>query len=54
LGLFGIVVGDEPVMPKIRRILRYLEVLAQLEKLPRLFQNVVVLSTVEFDALLRD
>jgi hypothetical protein len=54
LGLFGIVLGDELAMPKIRRILRYLEALAQLEKLPRLFQNVVVLSTVEFDALLRD
>jgi hypothetical protein len=38
-------------MPKIRRIGLYLEMLAQLEKLPWLFRNVVALSTVEFDAL---
>jgi len=30
---------------------RYLDVLAQLEKQPWLFRNVVALSTAEFDAL---
>lgn len=52
LGLFGIVIGAESQIVKISRILRYLETLAALEKLPRLFQNVIVLSTDEFDALL--
>ena len=51
LGLYGLVVGRHSLMPKIRRIGLYLEVLAQLEKLPWLFRNVVALSTVEFDAL---
>lgn len=54
LGLFGLVIGEERQRAKISRILVYLETLAQLEKLPRLFQNVVVLSTTEFDALLAD
>jgi hypothetical protein len=39
-------------MPKIRRIGQYLELLAQLEKLPWLFRNLVAVSTPEFDALL--
>jgi hypothetical protein len=52
LGLFGLVIGADARMPKIQRILRYLEVLAELEKLPTLFQNVVVLRTTEFNALL--
>ena len=43
--------GRDALMPKIRRIGLYLEVLAELEKLPSLFRNVVALSTVEFDAL---
>lgn len=51
LGLYGLVVGKDTLMPKIQRISLYLEVLAQLEKLPALFRNVVALSTVEFDAL---
>jgi hypothetical protein len=51
LGLYGLVVGRDALMPKIRRIGQYLEVLAQLEKLPWLFRNVVALSTVEFDDL---
>ena len=37
---------------KVSRLLSYLELLTQLEKLPRLFQNVVALGTTEFDALL--
>jgi hypothetical protein len=51
LGLYGIVVGREALMPKIRRIGLYLEVLAQLEKLPWLFRNVVAVSTAELDAV---
>ena len=52
LGLYGLVVGDEALMPKIRRIGRYLEVLGQLGKVPWLFRNVVASSTAEFDSLL--
>jgi hypothetical protein len=52
LGLFGIVVGHNKEMAKIRRNLRYIEQLARLEKLPcPLFENVVAMSTREFDAL---
>jgi hypothetical protein len=54
LGLYGMVIGSNRTLPKIRRILRYLEVLAELEKLPWLFQNVVVLSTNDFAALWDD
>jgi hypothetical protein len=52
LGMYGIVVGNEVCMPKIRRIQQYLELLAELGKLPWSFRNVVILSTAEFDALL--
>ncbi len=45
IGLYGLVLGGEKAMPRLERILRYLEQLAQLEKLPYRFQNVVVLST---------
>jgi hypothetical protein len=38
-------------MPKIQRIGRYLETLAELGKVPWLFRNVVALSTADFDAL---
>jgi hypothetical protein len=38
-------------MPKIQRILRYLEILADLDNVPWLFRNVVALSTGQFDAL---
>lgn len=51
LGLYGLVVGTEGLMPKILRIGLYLERLAQLEKSPWLFRNVVALSSAEFDAL---
>jgi hypothetical protein len=54
LGLYGMVIGSNQTLPKIRRILKYLEVLAELEKLPWLFQNVVVLGTSDFDALWAD
>ncbi len=54
LGLYGMVIGSDRMLPKIRRILRYLEVLAQLEKLPWLFQNVVVVGTSDFAALWDD
>ena len=52
LGLYGLVVGRHELMPKIRRIGVYLELLAELEKLPRLFENVVALSTDELDGVL--
>lgn len=51
LGLYGFVVGNDRNMPKIQRILRYLEILADLDKVPWLFRNVVALSTEQFDAL---
>ena len=52
LGLYGVVIGQDTQMAKIQRIQSYLEMLAQLRKLPQLFCNVVALSTAEFDALL--
>jgi hypothetical protein len=52
LGLYGLVIGADASMPKIRRIGVYLDVLADLEKLPSLFRNVVALSTGEFEALM--
>jgi hypothetical protein len=51
-GLYGLVVGAELLMPKIQRIGTYLQVLADLEKLPPMFRNVVALSTAEFEGLL--
>ncbi|HLK17202.1 MAG TPA: hypothetical protein VKT78_20530 [Fimbriimonadaceae bacterium] len=53
LGLYGIVVGAESEMAKIRRIGQYIAVLAQLEKLPPMFRNVVPMTTGEFDQLIR-
>lgn len=53
LGLYGLVIGAAVHVPKIRRIGEYLQALAELEKLPSLFRNVVALSTDEFEALLR-
>jgi hypothetical protein len=52
LGLYGLVIGLDTQMPKIRRIHEYLKTLADLEKIPWLFQNVVAISTAEFDDLL--
>ena len=52
LGLYGLVLGRLELVPKIRRVAAYLELLAELEKLPRLFRNVVALSTQEFDRML--
>jgi hypothetical protein len=52
LGLYGLVVGDEVMLPKIRRIGQYVERLAELEKSPELFANLVTLSTAKFDSLL--
>jgi hypothetical protein len=52
-GLYGLVVGAEARMPKIKRIGKYLEVLADLEKLPPMFRNVVAVSTTEFERLFR-
>jgi hypothetical protein len=43
LGLYGLVVGQDTQMPKIRRIHRYLEMLGELENPPWLFRNVDVL-----------
>ena len=40
-------------MPKIHRILKYVKTLAQLEKQPRLFRNVAVLSVDAFAAILQ-
>lgn len=51
-GLYGLVVGTEALMPKIRRIGAYLELLADLEKLPPMFRNVVPLSTDDFEQTL--
>lgn len=51
LGLYGLVVGADHVMRKINRIGLYLEVLAELEKLPSLFRNVIALSVSEFEKL---
>lgn len=52
LGLYGLVIGLDTQMPKIRRIHRYLRMLADLEKLPWLFQNVVAISAVDFDGII--
>jgi hypothetical protein len=52
LGLYGLVVGRDTQMPKIRRIGCYLDMLVRLEKQPPLFHNVVALDTSEFDARL--
>lgn len=52
LGLYGVVIGQDTQMAKIRRIQSYLETLAGLQKLPWLFRNVIALGTSEFDALL--
>ena len=46
--------GDANHMAKIQRIGRYLEVLADLGKVPWLFRNVVALSAEEFDAVFVD
>jgi hypothetical protein len=51
LGLYGLVVGTDKLMPKIKRIGKYLEILAALEKLPPMFRNVHALSTTEFEQL---
>jgi len=53
LGFYGLVVGAEPMMPKINRIAQYVAVLARLEKLPVMFRNLVTVSTTEFDILTR-
>lgn len=53
LGLYGLVVGREENMAKIRRNFEYLRALAELEKLPWLFRNVAALSADEFDTLFR-
>jgi hypothetical protein len=52
-GLYGLVIGPEILMPKIKRIGAYLEVLADLEKLPPMFRNVLPLSTSQFERLFR-
>ncbi len=52
LGLHGLVIGSDTQMRKIRRIHQYLKMLADLEKLPWLFQNVVAMSTADFDDIL--
>lgn len=52
LGLYGLVIGQDAQMIKIRRIGSYLEMLAHLQKLPWLFRNVVALGTAELHALL--
>jgi hypothetical protein len=52
LGLYGVVVGQEPLMAMIERTWKYLTLLAELKKQPRLFCNVVPLSVHKFDDLL--
>jgi hypothetical protein len=49
---YGLVIGLDTQMPKIRRIHRYLRMLAELEKLPWLFQNVAAISTADFDGII--
>lgn len=48
LGYYGIVIGKPEMMPKIQRNIEYIRQLAELNKLPILFQNVLVVSTDEF------
>jgi hypothetical protein len=52
LGLYALVVGRDDRMPKILRIGEYVTRLAQLDKSPELFANLVSLSTADFDSLL--
>lgn len=52
LGLFGLVVGTDKMMPKVHRIGQYVERISKLEKSPELFANLASLSTTEFGALL--
>ncbi len=52
LGLYGLVVGQESQMNKIRRVRCYLDTITERGKLPQLFSNVIAISTVELDALL--
>lgn len=53
IGLYGIVIGSPDMMPKIKRNTEYLKKLAELDKLnPLPFQNVLLLSTNEFEELL--
>jgi hypothetical protein len=52
LGCYGLVIGQESQMNKIRRIQSYLIKLYDLGKQPQLFSNVIALSTAEFDARL--
>lgn len=51
LRLYGVVIGQDTQMAKIRRIQSYLEMLAQLQKLPWLFRNVVALKDLQLRGL---
>jgi hypothetical protein len=50
-GLYGLVIGTRRGSERSKGSGRYLQVLADLEKLPPMFRNVVSLSTVEFEEL---
>ena len=52
LGLYGIVIGRQDVMAKIDRIGEYLQVLAELKKLPALSRNVLLISVEDFNEVL--
>lgn len=53
LGLFGLVVCNEPVLPKVQRNLAYVRQLVTVGKSPALFQNVRVLSFSDFVSTMR-
>ena len=52
LGLYGVIVGEQSQMPKIRRVRRYLDAIAELKKQPYLFPNIILTSGDEFHSLL--
>lgn len=52
MGMYGIVVAKPEVISKVHRNIQYLKALAELNKLPYLFQNVAVFNTMEFSTLL--
>ena len=56
MGLFGVVVANDKMISKARRILNYLKRLGDLNKgssTASQFQNVTVLGRKEFSSLLR-
>lgn len=52
MGLYGIVVGSDRSMAKLRRINEYLLAIEALGKTPHLFRNVLIMAVEEFETLL--